>query len=151
MSVAAANSGRKAQVASSFGAVSEGYATAAGMQRLIAGRLAGRISDGDLPDSPRVLEVGCGTGFLTEALRLAIGGAWVVSDIAAPMVESCRSHLGDPGGAQFLVMDAERPAVAGGFDLVCSNLVFQWLDNLQGCIRQLTKLLAPGGRLAFST
>lgn len=144
------NSEHKARIAASFGAVSDGYATAAGLQRLVAGRLAGRIVG--LPPRPKVLEVGCGTGFLTQALHQSVvGGRWVVSDIAPPMVANCRRKLGEPRDILFLAMDAERPALAGGFDLICASLVFQWFDDLKVGLRRLTGLLGPGGRLAFST
>jgi len=144
------NSEHKARIAGSFGAVSDGYAGAAGLQRLVAGRLAGRITG--LPPRPRVLEVGCGTGFLTKALRQDVAdGRWVVSDIAPPMVANCRRELGAPEDILFLAMDAERPALAGGFDLVCANLVFQWFGDLESGIRKMAGLLGPGGRLAFST
>lgn len=141
---------RKARITTSFGAVSEDYHTAAGLQRLVAGRLAGRIAG--VAESSSVLEVGCGTGFLTQALRRDINAAsWVVSDIAEPMVASCRRQLGNPIDALFLAMDAERPALSGNFDLICSNLVFQWIENLGDCLGGLAAMLAPGGSLAFST
>src|SRR3989338_7194742 len=105
------NSEHKARIAGSFGAVSDGYAGAAGLQRLVAGRLAGRITG--LPPRPMVREVGCGTGFLTKALRQDVAdGRWVVSDIAPPMVANCRRELGAPEDILFLAMDAERPALA---------------------------------------
>ena len=37
------------------------------------------------------------------------------------------------------------------FDLMVSNACFQWLRNPQQTLRNLRRLLRPGGRLAFAT
>ncbi len=142
----------KSRVAASFGAASDVYSDAAGLQLVVAENLAGKIAGLSLPTRPRVLELGCGTGFLNLSLRPIIGCAeWLVSDIAYPMVSRCRRELGQRSDTMYLAMDAERPAVGGGFDLVCASLVFQWMDDMPGAIRGLAGLLRPGGHLAFST
>ncbi len=142
----------KARIVTSFGAASDAYSGAADLQLAVAEALAGRIAELSLSPHPRVLELGCGTGFLNLSLRRRLRAAeWLVSDIAYPMVSRCRRELGDKPDTMYLAMDAERPAVSGGFDLICASLVFQWLEDMPSAIRRLAGLLRPGGHIAFST
>ena len=142
----------KSRVALSFAAASPNYEDAAGFQRLVANRLAEKIARAALPRRPRILEIGCGTGFLTRSLSRRLPGArWLVTDLAAPMVARCRESAGAPPGASFAVMDGERPAVGGGFDLICASLVLTWFEDPAAALGALGTRLKPGGLLAFST
>ena len=143
---------RKRRIAASFGTAVTRYDSAALVQRSVAERLARRVAALPLPDRPRVLEIGCGTGFLTRALSARVRGAkWVVTDISPAMIARCRETLEGDRNMLFLCMDGEQPAVQGGFDLICSSLAFQWFDDLGGSLRRLIDLLRPGGHLAFAT
>jgi len=105
-----------------------------------------------LPPRPRVLEIGCGTGFLTQALRERLPDAeWLVTDISPRMLDSCRARVGAES-AEFRVMDGARPALEDArFDLICSSLAVQWFDDLGPALQRLANLLAPDGWLAIST
>lgn len=140
---------RKSRIARRFGAAAADYDEHSPLQRHAAAQLAQRVLALPLPAAPRVLEIGCGTGHLTRRLRPALGGTWVVSDIAPAMAAACRCHIGD---AAYLVMDGERPALApASFDLVVSSLTAQWFSDLPAALSGLAQLLAPGGRLALAT
>ncbi len=142
----------KSRVALSFAAASPGYEDAADFQRLVADRLGGKIARAPLPPRPRILEIGCGTGFLTRSLSERLPGArWLVTDLAPPMVARCRESLSAPAGAAFAVMDGEKPAVRGPFDLICASLVLTWFEDPAAAVRALGRRLKPGGLLAFST
>jgi malonyl-CoA O-methyltransferase len=145
---------RKAAIALAFDKAAGRYEGHAAVQRDVAGRLADRIARLPLPPNPRVLEIGCGTGFLGQALRSRIGAArWLFTDLSPAMVERCRATLGDPADAGFLVMDGENPCAAppGGFDLICSSLAFQWFQDPAATLARWAELLAPGGHIAFAT
>lgn len=148
-------------VARAFDAASD-YAGHARVQRRVATGLADTIAT--LPvirmrgRAPRLLEIGCGTGFLTEALLdRGLGGDWLVTDIAPAMVRRCADSLArrdTTARLHFAMMDGERPSpglTRESFDLICSSLAFQWLDDLGDALSRLTPLLAPGGALAFTT
>jgi malonyl-CoA O-methyltransferase len=142
----------KSRVARSFAAASPTYEAAAGFQRLVADRLAEKIAGAALPRRPRILEIGCGTGFLTRSLSDRLPDArWLITDIAPPMVARCRDASKAPPGAAFAVMDAERPAVRGGFDLICASLALTWFEDPAAAVRGLGRRLKQGGLLAFST
>ncbi len=145
---------RSQAVGRRFDAAAASYDRFAPLQRLVAGRLADRIA-ASVPDpgaAVRILEVGCGTGLLTRALRRRLPQATVVAtDLSPAMLGACRARL--PGDDRLLLLaaDALQPAVSGGFDLVCSSLVLQWLDDPQASLAALARLLAPGGTLHVAT
>ena len=140
----------KRAVASAFDRA-EGYEAAAMTQAIVAARLAATITGQDLPPAPRILEIGCGTGLLTRALRETFPTSpLVVTDIAPAMVARCRAGMAGET-PRFLVMDAERPCLRPGFDLVASSLAAQWFEDLTGTVRKLSGLLAPHGLLAVTT
>ena len=143
---------RKDRINRAFGEAADGYAQTAKLQRVTAGNLADRIGAFSLPASPRILEIGCGTGFLTDVLRETLPDAhWIVTDISLDMLAACRRELGDPPDIQFRQMDGEAPTMVGPFDLICANMTFQWFEDLPGSIARLMHLLSPGGYLAYTT
>ena len=142
-------------IGDSFGRAAPSYEANATLQRLVAGRLAQRIMQaGPLPggEHPRILEIGSGTGLLTRALRRRMPGATIIAtDLAPEMLRACRNSMPGDDSLEMVAMDAARPAVAGGFDLVCSSLALQWLPDPPATLRGLSRLLRPGGRLHVST
>ncbi|MES2497487.1 MAG: methyltransferase domain-containing protein [Pseudomonadota bacterium] len=129
----------------------EGYDSAAIVQRKAAGALADRIVALPIRENPRILELGCGTGFLTQALAERIGPArWTISDIAPAMVDRARARV--DLDADYRVIDGEAvdPAMAP-YDLIVSGMAFQWFADLPGALGRLGALMAAGGAIAFST
>ncbi|MCW2240455.1 dethiobiotin synthase [Azospirillum canadense] len=145
---------RQDAIVSAFGRAAARYEDHAAVQRAVADRLAERIATLPLPRRPRVLEIGCGTGFLSRALRARLGPAdWLFTDLSAAMVARARAAFGEDPDARFLVMDGETPCAAppGGFDLVCSSLAVQWFQDPGAALARWAALLAPGGHIAFAT
>lgn len=140
------------RIGRAFGAAQD-YDRHARVQRRVAQALADRIAALPLPESPRVLEVGCGTGFLTQALvEREIGGDWLVSDIAPEMVERCRARVGETERRRFAVLDGEYDVrESAGYDLVCSSLAMQWFDDPAAALGRTLAALAPGGHCVFAT
>jgi len=105
---------------------------------------------GQEPPGARVLEFGCGQG--SSALRLARRGCDVVAiDISQVAVDDARraALAAGAGGARFERMDAEKLAFdEASFDLVCGTGILHHLD-LMAAIREMSRVLAPGGRAVF--
>lgn len=128
------------------------YEAAATVQRIAAQHLFERLQARLAARKPvRILELGCGTGFLTEKLRAAWPDAEIVAtDIAPSMLERARRRVG--GGVTFRVMNAAAIEDAlGAFDVVCGNLVFQWLEQPQPALAHWGDRLKAGGIVALST
>lgn len=141
---------RRGRIAAAFGRA-HGYPEAASVQRLAAERLARAIAGLARPSCPSILEIGCGTGFLTGALDAAIGPArWTVSDIAPEMVRRARERLDIDADYRVLDGEAVDPGL-GPFDLIVSNMAFQWFADLPGALGRLGERLVPRGTIAFST
>ncbi|MDP1652133.1 MAG: methyltransferase domain-containing protein [Rhodocyclaceae bacterium] len=138
------------RVAVRFDNAAASYDAHSAAQRHAARRLADRIVASSLPPRARVLEIGCGTGHLTELLALHLPGAHILAtDIAPTMIQACQRRLAGRGNPSFAVMDGCRPASADFYDLICGNLVAQWFADLPGACARLAALLAPGGVLAL--
>lgn len=140
-------------VAARFGAAARHYDNHASIQRIAAERLAGDIARLNLPARPRVLEIGCGTGLLTQALARRLGAAdWTITDISPAMLAESQRGPALPGAARYQVLDGEHPgALSGPYDLICSSLAVQWFGDLNAGLARLAALLAPGGYLAVAT
>ncbi|MEG3641153.1 malonyl-ACP O-methyltransferase BioC [Magnetococcus sp. PR-3] len=143
---------RNGRVGKNFGRALN-YHRKALVQQHVADELADRLGDFPLPDNPRILEIGCGTGFLSRHLaRQWPEAEFIFTDIAPQMVQRCQSHLSDlPGKRRFMVMDGEHCSISGPFDLVVSSLAMQWFQDLPGSLQSLTSLLKTNGLLAFAT
>jgi len=141
----------KGKVRQSFAAASLSYDGVAGLQRQVGKALLDSIDAQSLNGT--VLDLGCGTGFLTgELLALSAGGQMIALDIALPMLHRARSKLIGQTNVRYLCADAERlPLQADCIDSVCSNLALQWCRNLPVVFSDMRRILKPGGRLQFST
>ena len=135
------------RVADRFGRAASTYAAATPIQRQVAAALAERI---DMSPGARVAEFGCGVGYLHQALWPRLSPSqWIATDLAPQMAKAAARTLPPDGLA--VVMDASRPALAPGLDLVCSSLTLQWLDDAVAAVAGWRALVRPGGTLAVAT
>jgi SAM-dependent methyltransferase len=95
------------------------------------------------------LEVGCGTGALTAAICDGAEPASIVAcDPSAPFVEHARHSLSDTR-ASFIVAGAEAlPRRSGGFDVIVSGLVLNFLPDPAAAVASMRERLRPRGTLA---
>lgn len=104
-----------------------------------------------VPAPRRVLDVGCGTGYVLRQLaaRLPRASAFLGVDAAPKMIDVARSASSDQR-LNFVQGTAERlPADDSAYDLVISTTSFDhWTDQAAG-IRECARALAPGGTLVL--
>jgi trans-aconitate 2-methyltransferase len=97
--------------------------------------------------SPRVVDLGCGTGELTRLAHESLGARETVGvDASAAMLAKAAAHAG--GGVSFRPGDLATFA-EGGWDVVLSNAALHWVPDHPALLARLVALLAPGGQLAF--
>ena len=95
----------------------------------------------------RVLEVGCGTGQLTERLA-GLGFSLTAIDIGPSMIAAARQRL-NGSAVSFRVGSFEDfPLAEASFDLIVSGAAFHWVDP-EVRFRKSAQLLRPGGWLAL--
>ena len=123
------------------------YSEAADIQPRMADKLCSMIA-GYRTEFSNILEIGAGTGLLTDRLDHSI--TWerrTVNDL----VEECGKFHIHREKTVFLPGDAENMEWEETFDLICSNAAFQWLTDLQAFLKRLKSASNPDGLLAFSS
>ncbi|HET9946201.1 MAG TPA: methyltransferase domain-containing protein [Actinomycetes bacterium] len=106
-------------------------------------RLAGDVS------GRRILDAGCGSGPLAEALREK--GAVVSGfDASAAMVDLARQRLGGDADVRVADLGEPLPFSDDEFDVVVASLVLHYLEDWAGPLAEVRRVLKPGGRLIVS-
>jgi ubiquinone/menaquinone biosynthesis C-methylase UbiE len=104
-----------------------------------------------------VLDVACGTGIMTRALAAAVGpgGRVVGLDAGAHMLALARAReerRDDAVPIEWRDGDAARlPFAAETFDLVCCQFGLMLFPDQPPALREMRRVLKPGGRLALVT
>jgi len=105
-------------------------------------------------DTPRMLEIGCGTGLLSAFLLERISCETLVAlDLSGGMLEqACLNLRQNSPQVRLVLADGEQlPLSEGAFDLVASSTTFQWFNDLEHALAGIRRVLRPGGRLVFAT
>ncbi len=96
-----------------------------------------------------VIDVGCGTGYLTRKARYFFPEATVIGIDAAPGMLDKAIAQDEAGGIVWLNADAQAlPLQDASVDLVVTNLAYQWLEDIQQGFNQVARVLAPQGTFA---
>jgi ubiquinone/menaquinone biosynthesis C-methylase UbiE len=108
------------------------------------------IERGNLEPGSRVLEVGCGTGKLTELLA-ARGLVIDAVDPGPNMVDVARQRVGETDRVSFHIGRFEElPLEDGAFDAVFSAAAFHWIEPNIGW-RKVARHLKSGGLFGLLT
>jgi malonyl-CoA O-methyltransferase len=135
-------------VAERFSRSAHLYEDEAIIQREAAARFDAWLAQcgGSRPRS--MVEIGCGTGFLTQRLRTRYPESLITAtDLAPLMVERCREVMGDSAGMRYAVCDGRDAVFDPAPDWIVSTMCFQWFDPLKDV---LAHHLAQCKVLAFS-
>lgn len=98
-------------------------------------------------DGADVLEVGCGTGKNTVWLA-AHARSVVALDFSPGMLARARERVAG-GHVRFVEHDVREPwpVADAAVDVVVGNLVLEHVDDLAPVLREVARVLRPGGRL----
>ncbi len=107
----------------------------------------GRI---DLQPENRVLDVGCGTGVLLEALPNTTPGTLLAGvDPSADMLAVARQRLDETVSLKQGYAE-KLPFPDGVFDVVISTNALHYFRNPPGALQEMYRVLAPDGRIAIT-
>lgn len=107
----------------------------------------------ELPSSPRVLDLGCGSGAQTLHLASLIEGSILAIDSHPPLVERFHAQLEDRGLSDRV---EARVADMSALDLPSESFDLVWSEGalynlgLESALPMCASLLRPGGYLAFT-
>lgn len=122
----------------------------------LAGVQAGLLSAAALGPGEQVLDVACGTGLIALEAAKVVGarGGVLGVDLSQAMVDAAarRAQQQRPAGkAVFTRMDAAHLSLPDGqFDIVLCSLGLMYLPEPALALREMRRVLRPGGRLALS-
>lgn len=92
----------------------------------------------------KILDVGCGTGYFSQQLQ-GLGAQVTALDLSNKMLEQTKHRCAE--SVVCVQGDAENlPFTANQFDIGFSNLALQWCDDLSQPLRQLQRVVKPGGK-----
>jgi arsenite methyltransferase len=99
----------------------------------------------------RVLDVGCGPGFLCESISSLVGsdGAVLGVDISSDLIELCKQR-GPPKWLSYSVGDATQLAQPdASFDAVVCTQVVEYIPDVSRALTEAFRVLKEDGRAAF--
>lgn len=120
------------------------------LHAMLSGRLAYLDARGLVAPGARVLDVGCGGGYLSEAL--AQRGAVVTGvDVSEGALDAARAHREDLQISYVLAQGEDLPFQDSGFDgAVCTDVLVHAADPA-AVLREIGRVLRPGGWLYVSS
>lgn len=113
-----------------------------------------------LRDGARILEAGCGPGFVTRLLLESLPSATVTClDLDETMLAHALEHVGEPDRVRFVEAGAAESGLPDdSFDLVLARFLLQHVPSVGDVLAEFRRLLTGGGRVivvdadfAFST
>ncbi|MDQ2085321.1 malonyl-ACP O-methyltransferase BioC [Herbivorax sp. ANBcel31] len=133
-----------------FGRNAKQYDRYAGVQKKMGDILVEKIKSTKI-EYKNILEIGCGTGYVTRALSRHFKNSDITAvDIAPGMIDHAKSTISNYR-VNFICSDIEEIHLSESFDLIVSNAAFQWFNRLKDTLKKLTGLLSPEGFMCFST
>lgn len=132
---------------------SETYNNEALIQKKIAAKLAHLLLNLGFEKFEQVLEIGCGTGFLTKQI---INNFSFQEYYLNDLVNKTVNEIITPSpiaikNLKFIKGDAETISFPENMDAIVSTSTFQWFNFLEEFISKMQKLLKKKGVFAFST
>lgn len=104
----------------------------------------------DAQPGDRVLDVGCGPGFFVTEIAEAVGagGSVVGVDLSPEMLAVAAKRADEHANVEFVESPAAPlPLPDASFDRALSVQVLEYVDDVLGALRELRRVVRPGGRV----
>lgn len=128
------------------------YDTYASVQKIMSHKLMDHIN---VKQVGKILEIGCGTGYLTSLLLEAYPHAHISAvDLAPGMIDVAKQRvdaLNAEDRVEFICADIESDFPKTSYDLIISNATFQWFNHPGDMAEKILTHLEPHGQCLFST
>lgn len=121
-----------------------GYTHISGLQRAMA---TAAIESVAVAGTERVLDVGCGDGYVTRLIASRVPDGSVLGVDPSPrMIETARTADDRLTNVSFQVGDVTTMTFGPDFDLVVSFNALHWVTDQDSAYRNIAAALKPGGR-----
>jgi ubiquinone/menaquinone biosynthesis C-methylase UbiE len=98
-----------------------------------------------------VLDVGCGSGFVTRDIARLTKGVVIGVDGSANLIQVAHNSLREYTNTTICIADAQHlPFPTNTFDLVTCNLLLMWADDPQEVVNEMTRVVKPRGKILAS-
>lgn len=144
----------KQQITRGFARTIGTYSDNAIIQKQVSQRLCALVDDYKSAIPSHILEIGCGTGFLTSALlNLFPNSNWIINDINREVKAGIDFLFQEKSFHKptYLFEDAETIKISQQFDLITTSSCVQWFSDPKAFFGSISKQLKKNGLLAFST
>ena len=126
-----------------FSEIAKYYDSSSVVQKSSADILLELLKIGDTDD---VLDIGCGTGYLTRKIRAITKGRVVGIDPYPSMIDEARRQS-KKLNIEYEVKSAEEIKYEEEFDIILCNSVLQWFRDTELAISNLWKAIRKGGKI----
>jgi len=138
----------KTNIRNKFRKSTKSYNEHAEVQKIIIDKLCNLMSNYIPNKFSEILEVGCGTGILTDKLSLNMNyDNYTVNDLVEDLCEETALR----NGLNSLSGDVEKIKFDKKYDLIVSSSVFQWFYDLETMFNKFSSILNEEAYLVFST
>lgn len=139
---------RKDLVRQSFNKAADNYDSASDFQQHTGQTLLSYITTS--LNNLTVLDLGSGTGFITEKIRQLYSSTHLISiDIAEKMLINAKRNS---QASLAICSDAENLAIkSNSIDMIISNLTLQWCMPIEKTLLETHRTLKPKGQFLFTT
>jgi ubiquinone/menaquinone biosynthesis C-methylase UbiE len=104
------------------------------------------------PSGKHTLDVGCGEGYNTRKLA-DLGASLVGVDVSMVMIDAaCEHERQEPRGIHYHVTNGNDMSMLAdrSFDWVVSTMAIMDMADYEGCVREVSRVIKPGGLFQFS-
>lgn len=102
----------------------------------------------DLSKFSNILDIGCGSGKITEVIALKAPSAQVEGiDASESMIKTAREKYRGVGNLRFETRNAEKLDYPEKFDFIFSSACLHWVKDKEAAFNGIAKALKPGGLL----
>jgi ubiquinone/menaquinone biosynthesis C-methylase UbiE len=104
-----------------------------------------------LKDADLVLDVGCGSGFVTRDIARLTRGMVVGIDGSSKLIEVAKDVLNNYLNVELYIGDAHKlPFKDNTFDIVTCNLLLMWADDPRKVVKEMARVTKPSGKVLAS-
>jgi len=105
----------------------------------------------DLKYASLVLDIGCGSGFVTRDIANLTKGSVIGIDGSSNLIEVAKNILKNNSNTKLCIADAqELPFPNNTFDIVTCNLTLMWAENPAKVVHEMARVTKSNGKVLAS-